>query len=176
MIDFEKIVSDFCRANNLRIVFSADMPEGYETANGTFDIVKNTLYFNLDMLASAPDYEAAFYLFHELRHVLQYTRPQSFSELIQRSLNYVLMFDGTCFKLVSGEWKECRIEGSEKYLSNAYLGQPYELDANRCAYEQAERLCGSSQKLDELYSFWVPENRLSDEEYMEIYKKIDSRI
>lgn len=177
MLDVKKIVSDFCRTHQLQIVLSTDMPDGYESANGTFDIVKNTLFFNSAMLASAPDYETLFYLFHELRHVLQYTRPQSFSKAIQCSLNYVLMYDGSCFKMVCGDWLKCSsLEGTAQYLSDAYLGQPYEMDANRYAYEQVKQLCGLSQELDALYSFWIPSHKLSDAEYTELYKKIDSGI
>lgn len=176
MIDFESIVSDFCSVHHLQIVLSTDMPCGYESANGTFDIAKNTLFLNRTVLASAPDYEALFYLFHELRHVLQYTRPQLFSKAIQYSLNYVLMYDGSCFKLVHNDWLECRLEGSAQYLSDAYFGQLYEMDANSYAYEQVQKRCGTSQKLDELYSFWIPVHGLSDAEYMELYKTIDSQI
>ena len=176
MIDFRNIVSDFCRKNNIKIELSIEMPVGYETANGTFDIAKNTLFFNSTMLAQAPDYESLFYLFHELRHVQQYKCPQLFTETIKRSLNYVLMYDGTCFKMMNGIWKEYKLEGTEEYLTDAYMGQPYEMDANNYAYGQVEKICGSSKELDKLYSFWVPQKKLSDDEYMKIYKIIDSGI
>lgn len=175
MMDIQKIVSDFCREHNLKIKFSSDMPEGYETANGTFDISKNTLFFNCTMLAEEPEYAVLFYLFHELRHVLQYTYPQLFSEIIRHSLDYVLMYDGTCFKMIDGDWAESKLEGTEEFLTNAYLGQPYELDANTYAYEKVKEICGDSQKLGELYSFWMPPKPLSDEEYMKIYSEIDAR-
>lgn len=176
MIDVEKILTDFCREYHLNIHFSADMPKGYETANGTFDITKNTLFFNTAMLAEAPNYEVLFYLFHELRHALQYTCPQLFSEVLRLSLDYVLMYDGTCYKKVDGDWVECKLEGTEQYLSNAYLGQPYEEDANHFAYEQVKRMLGTSKDLDELYSFWIPKKRLSDGEYIRLYKEIDTKI
>ena len=176
MIDVEKIATNFCRENHLQIKFSADMPDGYETANGTFDITKNTLFFNTVMLAEAPDDTVLFYLFHELRHTQQYTSPQSFSEVLRRSLNYVLMYDGTCYKLENGTWAECKLEGTDSYLSNAYLGQPYELDANHFAYEQVKKMLGPSQALDELYSFWVPKEKPTDDEYMGIYREIDRKL
>lgn len=176
MLDTEKIVSDFCREYDLKITFSADMPSGYESANGTFDIEKNTLFFNSAMLADAPNYEVMFYLFHELRHVLQYTRPHLFNEAVRRSINYVVMYNGTCFKTVCGEWKECSLSETETRFEDAYLGQPYELDANRYAYEKTKALCGASQKLDELYAFWIPQHELSDAEYAELYRKIDAEI
>lgn len=176
MIDFKKVVSDFCSKNHLEFELCTKMPAGYETANGTFDITKNTLFFNSTMLSQAPDYEALFYLFHELRHVVQYKCPALFDETIQRSLNYVLMYDGTCFKMMNGIWMECKLNGTEQYLTDAYLGQPYEMDANDYAYEQTQNICGSSKELNELYSLWKPQNSLPNAEYMQIYEEIDSKI
>lgn len=152
------------------------MPEGYGTANGTFDITKNTLFFNTAMLDEEPDYTVLFYLFHELRHTLQYTFPQSFSEVIRHSLDYVLMYDGTCYKMLHGDWQECKLEGTDQYLADAYLGQPYELDANNYAYEQVKKIYGPSKELDELYSFWTPKAKLADAEYMQIYEEIDRKL
>lgn len=176
MIDFQNIVSDFCQEHHLQIAFSTDMPDGYETANGTFDIVKNTLFLNSALLASVPEHEALFYLYHELRHALQYTSPQSFSTSIQRSLNYILMYDGTCLKMVDGDWKECHLEGTEQFLLDAYLGQPYEMDAKAYAYQQVKALYGASKNLNELYAFWTPKHRFSDAEYMALYQKINDKI
>lgn len=175
-IDYHHIVSEFCRKNNLSIRFSTDMPDGYETANGTFDISKNTLFFNASMLADAPEYERLFYLYHELRHALQYTHPERFPAIIQQSLPYVLMYDGTCCKMVQDDWKECRIQGSETYLSDAYLGQPYEVDANNYAYKKVKDLYGSSAELEKLYSFWMPNTLLSDADYIRIYSEIDEKV
>ena len=174
-MEIREIVSSYCRENGLQIRFSAEMPEGYETANGTFDITKNTLFFNAKMLAGAPDFEKLFYLFHELRHVLQYTRPEQFPPILQRSLNYVLLYDGTCYKMVQGDWVECRIQGADDDLADAYLGQPYEMDANNYAYKKVKAICGVSPELDKLYSFWMPKNPLSEEEYRKIYAEIDEK-
>ena len=171
-----KLVADFCYENHLSTHFSTDMPEGYETANGTFDITKNTLFFNTAMLAESPDYEMLFYLFHELRHVLQYVKPEQFSPIIQKSLSYVLMYDGTCYKLINGDWAECRLDGTEDYLTRAYLGQPYELDANQFAYERVNAILGPSEELDKLHAFWTPEVKLSDAEYRKIYHEIDMKL
>ena len=98
----------YCEGNSLTINLSFDMPKGYETANGTFDPTVNTLFINKEMLQSQPEYEQMFYLFHELRHALQYLHPESFDGLIARSRLYVIQYDGTCYKLVDGEWKECK--------------------------------------------------------------------
>ena len=52
----------YCEENSLTINLSFDMPEGYETANGTFDMTVNTLFINKEMLQSQPEYEQMFYL------------------------------------------------------------------------------------------------------------------
>ena len=176
MFNITELIDEFCEKNQLCIHFSTDMPEGYETANGTFDVTKNTLYFNTAMLSEVSDYETLFYLFHELRHVVQYVKPEQFDSLLQKSLSYVLMYDGTCYKLIDGEWAECRIEETENYLSNAYMGQPYELDANQFAYENVREILGPSQELDKLYEFWLPKEKLSDAEYQNIYHEIDKTL
>ena len=82
MIDFEKHFRMNCEENSLTINLSFDMPKGYETANGTFNPTVNTLFINKEMLQSQPEYEQMFYLFHELRHALQYLHPERFDGLI----------------------------------------------------------------------------------------------
>ena len=82
MVDYEKHFRMYCEENSLTINLSFDMPEGFETANGTFDPTVNTLFINKEMLQSQPEYEQTFYLFHELRHALQYLHPERFDELI----------------------------------------------------------------------------------------------
>ena len=126
------------------------MPKGYETANGTFDPTVNTLFINKEMLQSQPEYEQMFYLFHELRHALQYLHPESFDGLIARSRLYVIQYDGTC-----------------------YLGQPYERDANDFAYEKVKELLGDSPELQELHAFWTPKKPIADQAYEELYRQID---
>jgi hypothetical protein len=41
MVDYEKHFRVYCEENSLTINLSFDMPEGYETANGTFDLTVN---------------------------------------------------------------------------------------------------------------------------------------
>ena len=176
MNEIYRIFSDFCEEHQLKIKLSTIMPTGYESANGTFDVENNTLYFNASMLKDAPEHERIFYLFHELRHALQYVYPERFSEAIRRSLDYVLMYDGTCCKIEQGSWKECKLEGTESYLADAYLGQPYEADANDYAYEKTKSLMGQSEELNRLYAFWKPENALTEKEYEAIYETIDRKI
>lgn len=57
---------NFCKENNLNIKLSFCMPQEYEDAFGSFDITKNTLYINKDILNSASEYQSMFYLYHEL--------------------------------------------------------------------------------------------------------------
>ena len=52
------LVESICAERGLSVVLSWDMPQGYETANGTFDPVAKTLFLNPAVLQSAPEYEA----------------------------------------------------------------------------------------------------------------------
>lgn len=66
--EWSALVESICAERGLSVVLSWDMPQGYETANGTFDPVAKTFFLNPAVLQSAPEYEAMFYLVHELRH------------------------------------------------------------------------------------------------------------
>ncbi len=173
MFDYEKHFSWFLDEHGLDLRLSFGMPEGYGTANGTFDPDSKTVFINAELLKDAPDYEKAFYFFHELRHALQHLRPGLFGEEIRRSLRYVIMYDGTCYKLDGGRTRECRLDGGEEVFTDLYLGQPYEADANAYAYEQAKKLCGASEGLDRLYAFWMPERPVLPEAYDPVYAAID---
>ena len=82
-------------------------------------------------------------------------------------------YDGTCYKLVDGEWKECKLDGSTEHFTELYLGQPYERDANDFAYEKVKELLGDSPELQELHAFWTPKKPISDQVYEELYRQID---
>ena len=62
--EWRTLVESICAERGLSVVLSWDMPQGYETANGTFDPVAKTLFLNPAVLQSAPEYEAMFYLVH----------------------------------------------------------------------------------------------------------------
>ena len=175
MFDYKKHFDIFCKENSLELYLSFDMPAGYETANGTFDFETKTVYVNAEPLSEAPDYEQAFFFFHEMRHALQYLCPELFSDAIIRSLLYTLMFDGTCYKLVDGKYLECKLDGGEDYFTDIYIGQPYEVDANKYAYEQAKTLYGDSEELKKLYEFWIPSKPVPDELYDSIFAEIDEK-
>lgn len=86
------------------------------------------------------------------------------------------MYDGTCYKIIDGKYYECKLEGGEDCFTNIYLGQPYEVDANKYAYEQVKKICGESDDLCKLYEFWMPRKPVSDDIYDSIYALIDERI
>ena len=85
----------------------------------------------------------------------------------------MIQYDGTCYKLVDGEWKECKLDGSTERFTELYLGQPYERDANDFAYEKVKELLEDSPELQELHAFWTPKKSIADQAYEELYRQID---
>ncbi len=174
--EIESIIAGFCKENSLAVTLSCDMPAGYETAYGTYDVTINTLFLNAQLLQDAPEHEVLFYLFHELRHAVQYLRPESFDPQIQESRFYVVLYNGICYKLVGNEWHEVVLEGSEEYFTRAYMSLPYELDANSFAYERVKDICGNTDELQELYAFWCPKDRMSYGEHLKLFRRIDGEV
>ena len=176
MFDYVRYFQQYCDDNTLDLILSFNMPAGYESANGTFDVESKTVFINAECLKGVPDYEKLFYLFHELRHSSQYLCPKLFSRAINRSIQYVIMYDGTCYKIGNGKYYECKLEGGEDYFANIYLGQPYEVDANKYAYEQVKKIVGDSDGLRKLYEFWIPGQPVPDDVYDSVYALIDEKI
>lgn len=176
MFDYKVHFDIYCKDERLDLKLSFDMPTGYGSAYGTFDPVTRTVFINSKLLCEAPDHEKAFFLFHELRHASQYLRPERFGEEIVKSLPYTIMYDGTCCKLVDGEYFECKLDGGEEVFTDLYLGQPYEVDANTFAYEQVKKVCGDSDELRELYEFWMPRHPVPAERYDAVFSMIDEKI
>lgn len=176
MFDYKKYFDLYCEENGLELSLCFDMPEGYENANGTFDNGTQTVYINAKMMENAPDFEKAFYLFHELRHAAQYLKPEQFPELIRRSLQYVIQYNGVCYKLVNGDYVDCLLEGGEERFTELYLGQSHEADANSYAYEQTRKIFGEPEKLKKLYEFWMPKQPVTDETYETVYAMIDEKV
>ena len=170
------LIEVFCRESNIAVNLSHNMPVGYETAFGTYDVTVNTLFLNTAILHDAPEYEVLFYLFHELRHAVQYLRPELFDAQIQGSRFYVVLYNGVCFKLEGNVWQEVALEGEEDYFTSAYLSLPYELDANAFAYEKVRSLCGDLPELRALYSAWVPAERWSYEDLCKLFRLIDQSL
>lgn len=174
MREISKIIAEFCTETGISISLSHDMPAGYETAYGTYDVTINTLFLNVQLLQDAPEHEVLFYLFHELRHAMQYLRPESFDPQIQESLFYVVLYNGVCYKLVGNAWQEVVMEGTEDYFTRAYMSLPYELDANSFAYERVKDICGNTDELQSLYSFWIPAEKMDYVELHDLFIRIDT--
>ena len=175
MFDYKGYFDAFCNSRQLDLCLSFDMPSGYENAYGTFDVTTKTVFINAKNLAGAPDYEKMFFLCHELRHSEQYLLPGNFEEMIIRSLQYVIMYNGTCFKLINGEYLSCTLDGTEEYFTNLYLGQPHEVDANTFAYEQTRCIYGDSESLRKLYAFWLPQQPIASEIFKSVFSLIDEK-
>lgn len=176
MRNIEEIIAAFCKENSISVVLSHDMPDGYETAYGTYDVTVNTLFLNTGVLHDAPEYEVLFYLFHELRHAVQYLHPEQFDQEIQGSRFYVVLYNGVCYKLVGNTWQEAALEGSEEYFTRAYMSLPYELDANAFAYEKVKAICGDTAQLRELYDLWVPAVQMRYPELEVLFRQIDKEV
>lgn len=176
MRKIEERIAAFCEENRISVHLSHDMPAGYDTAYGTYDVTINTLFLNTKMLHDAPDYEVYFYLFHELRHAMQYLRPELFDKQIQESRFYVILYNGTCFKLEGNKWRKVIQEGTEEFFVSSYMNLPYELDANTFAYEKVKEMCGDTDQLQELYRFWMPKEKMNIEELRMLFSRIDSEI
>lgn len=174
-MDYKKYIDDFCKKEDIKINYSSDMPKGYEDAFGTFDIILNTLFINEKEAENFPEYERLFYLFHELRHACQYIHPEKFSEEVQKSRFYVILYNGSCFRLFEKEWKECKIDVSEDYFESLYRNLPYEKDANMFAYMKTKEVLGDSDGLRALYSFWIPGCNLGIEDYEKVFREIDNK-
>ncbi len=175
--DIEGLFADFVRENGLDVRLSHKLPAGYEDAFGTFDPITKTLFMDGAFLAEAADYEALYYLFHELRHAVQYQRPELVDEDVRRSAQYVIGYDGACCRLDGDRWSKCKLEGDGDYFTRAYQSQPYELDANRFACEQVTALLPErAGMIDGLAQLWLPDEPLSREELDALYRRIDAAI
>ena len=174
--EIESIIAAFCKEYRLDVMLSCDMPTGYETAYGTYDVTINTLFLNLQLLHDAPGYEVLFYLFHELRHAVQYLHPELFDPQIRESRFYVVLYNGICYKLVGNAWQKAVLEGTEEYYTRAYMSLPYELDANAFAYEKVKEICGDTVQLRELFTYWVPSEQMQYPELETLFRQIDAEV
>lgn len=175
MFDYKKSFDDYCSAHNLALHLSFSMPVGYETANGNFDPACKTVFINAKRLKNESDSTKAFFLFHELRHALQYLCPDQFSSTIQRSIQYIILYDGTCYKLTNERYLKCQLDGGEEYFTDLYLSQPHEVDANTFAYKSVKKLYGDSEELKKLFNLWMPRHTISDKTYDTIFLSIDEK-
>ena len=175
--DAEKLFCSFVRENDLDIQLSYSMPSEYEDAFGTFDITVKTLFLNRNLLESGPEFEVLFYFYHELRHAVQYAHPEKFPEPIRESMNYVILYNGLCFKLTGGKWRSCQLAGNEEYFTLVYKNLPYELDANLYARNMVKQLLPQdSSDIEALYCSWLPQRSISKEELTSVFRRIDSTL
>lgn len=174
--EIKSIFKDFVAKENLDVKLSFEMPKGYETAFGTFDNCTNTLYLNFELLKNSR-VRLIFNLFHELRHVMQYQKPERFVSIVLKSLPYVIMWDGTCMKLVEGNWRECKLSGDKSFFLQMYLSLPYERNANKFAYEKTKEfvLEDALAELDEIYQNTKPQPLAKREEFEKFLRQIDER-
>lgn len=168
----EKLIQQYCE--ELNIILSHEMPAGYEDAYGTFDVCQNTLFLNREYLAGDEQWKIVF--FHELRHAQQYKNGEDFSSDILESLPYVILYDGTCYKLSGNEWRMCKLDGEDAFR-DLYMSLPYEMDANRYAYEKTVELYPNEQvKLKALYMWFLPQKTASMEHLRNVFRAIDHAV
>ena len=171
--DMQQHAETYCQRNGLDLRLCDQMPTGYETANGMYDPEIRTVFINCARLKSAPLHEKLFYLYHELRHAAQYLKPERFERRIVKSLDYVIGYNGICWKKKNGQWKKCKLDVSEDDFTQMYLAQPNEMDANTFACETVAGLLGNSEVLQALYAAWMPTEKVSDEQFEKLYAQID---
>jgi len=116
------------------------------------------MFVNVNLLENAPVYKVLFYLYHEMRHALQYAHPEQLDKEIRESLPYVLLYNGICFRLLDNAWVECKLDGDEDYFTQAYLSFPYELDANSFAHSMVKATLSESK---ELMTYILPGYRIT---------------
>lgn len=164
---------------DLNIVLETVMPIGYESANGITDISQNKIFINLQGDKKDNSIMPLFSLLHEMRHVIQYRYNEQFSQLLVRSLQYAIMYDGHAYKLVDNEWLECVLQEEQEYCKELYLLSPNEIDANKYAYNYLLNIIPEWKgKLDAILNFWLPKYLYITEEDVEfelnrIYDYID---
>lgn len=171
----EKLFSNFCQVHKLSITLSFQMPPGYEEAFGTFDVLTATLHLNMKILQSVPAYEGRYHMYHELRHALQYSRPMEFSPSIRRSLPYVVLYNGVCFKLLGEAWQQVKLEGEKDYFTRAYQNLPYEIDANQFALAEAlADFPENALQIQQLADFYLPKSDFTQAEYQALFDRINA--
>ena len=168
--------NDFCESESINIIYSADMPKGYETAFGSFDILNNTLFVNESLLAKYDIEETIFHLYHELRHAVQYHYPERFSKEIQESLSYVILNNGEAYKLNHSEWLRCYLDKKEVSFDDLYKSLPYEIDANNYAYARTVNLYPEAmEKLSERFKTFKTDKPVSFVILQEVFKELDKK-
>ena len=170
----EMFFKNYIELKNLDIKLSFIPPTRYETAFGTFDVCKKTLFLNFEYFKNKNDYEIFYHLFHELRHAEQYIYSQKFSKKIRESIIYVIMYDGNCYKLVDGTWKQCLLTNNIDYKM-FYMNLPYELEANKFAYKQTIKMFKKNE-VKQLYKKFLPSNKIKFKKLKVLFGLIDENL
>ena len=103
-----KIFEEFKEKHKLTVSLSFELPKEFGGAFGMFDATKNVLYVNINEEINYA--RLIFSFFHELRHALQYNFPERFSGYIQKTLPFVVHFDGNSYMLRDKEWLHCQLK------------------------------------------------------------------
>ena len=105
------------------------------------------------------------------------------SSLVQRSLNYEFLYDGTVYTRIDGALIEVNLEGERKYLKQLYICAPNTYDYNKFAYDKILSYIGEDEtlkaELDQIYDYWKPTWEFFKEEdmervYLEVFETIDN--
>lgn len=168
----EKQFKKFVDCYKLQSTLCFNMPKDFESAFGIFDVVKNILYINISNELSFERIVYTFY--HELRHALQYNYSKKFSKDIQKTLPYVIHYDGNCYMLKNNEWLHCKIDNEELNFVEIYKSFPYEIDANEFAYEQASLCveCNTGKGFERIYNDSKPNKKVGIDDIMKMCESI----
>ena len=166
--------TNLIKNNNLITKLSFIMPKGYEDAFGTYNILNDTLFLNLNNYNKE---RILFTFFHELRHCEQYQFSNKFNLKIQTSLNYVILYNGECYKLLGNKWKKSKLKIKRIDFLEIYKNLPYELDANKYAYKKVkEILKNDCKELEIIYKNSLPIKIIDFKILKEFFKEIDIKF
>lgn len=161
---------------------SYHMPLGHESDYSYYDENTNIFSFNYDLIKDDDTLNALFVLFVEIRKFMQLKNIDS-SSLVQRSLNYEFLYDGTVYTRIDGALIEVNLEGERKYLKQLYICAPNTYDYNKFAYDKILSYIGEDEtlkaELDQIYDYWKPTWEFFKEEdmervYLEVFETIDN--
>lgn len=167
---------------NFGFKLSYHMPGGHEADYSYYDENTNIFSFNYDLIKDDDTLNALFVLFSEIRKYMQLKNIDS-TPLVQKSLNYDFLYDGTVYTRIDGALIEVNLEGERKYLKQLYICAPNTYDYNKFAYDKVLSYIGEDsslkEELDQIYAYWKPTWEFFDEndmekEYEEVFQTIDN--
>lgn len=167
---------------NFGFKLSYHMPGGHEADYSYYDENTNIFSFNYDLIKDDDTLNALFVLFSEIRKYMQLKNIDS-TPLVQKSLNYEFLYDGTVYTRIDGALIEVNLEGERKYLKQLYICAPNTYDYNKFAYDKVLSYIGEDsslkEELDQIYAYWKPTWEFFDEkdmekEYEEVFQTIDN--